>query len=101
MERSQFDEFEKWNLEMKAKQFEEKWAQSISIAFFMHVQFIPLKKIRHQLQFSDIFSTKFHCLIVLLSSSLLFMISTENRLIYLDSEFHQNKQKFKIKSIFE
>lgn len=47
LDKSHFDEFEKGTLNSKVKQFDEKWAQSISIAFFMHVQFIPLKKIKH------------------------------------------------------
>lgn len=56
----------------------------MSIAYFMHIQYVTLKKINHEIQPKEIFSPTFFCLFVLLSSSLLFMISTENRLICIE-----------------
>lgn len=67
----------------------------------MHVQYIPLSKIKGQMQLSDILSTEFLSLMVLLASTLLFTVSTESRQLLLEEELLGSRHQFKIKSIFE
>ena len=77
------------------------WTKSTSIAYFMHIQYVSFKKINHDLQSTEIFSSTFFSLLILLSASLFFMISTENRLICMQEFTIQDQKKFKIKTIFE
>ena len=79
-----------------------EWVKTISIAYFMHMQYINLKKINHILKFKEIFSETFFSLIVMLTSTIYFMISTENRFNCLEqnSDFSP-LNSFKIKMLFE
>lgn len=86
---------------LKKENLKPIWLKKITISNFMHVEFILWDKITEKIKFNDIFSEIFLSLIIMLSSTIFFMISTENRLLSInETHLNQNKGQ-KIKSIFE
>lgn len=78
------------------------WVKNTTIAYFMHIQYASLHKIKQEIKLKEIFSEAFFSLFVLLSSCILFMVATENRLICMEKCQEESfRNKFKIKSIFE
>lgn len=89
-------------LAFKNKKLNPDWLSNISIANFMHVEYVPLKKINHTISFEEIYTEAFLSLIVMLGATIYFMISTENRFICLDAPSNSNTpNSFKIKPVFE
>lgn len=89
-------------LAFKDKKLNPDWLSNISIANFMHVEYVPLKKINHTISFDEIYTEAFISLIVMLGATIYFMISTENRFICMDLPDNQNvPDTFKIKPVFE
>ena len=93
---------EKIKIDYKIIPMKIEWVKTISIAYFMHLQYINLKKINHILKFKEIFSETFFSLIVMLTSTIYFMISTENRFNCLEQNSDYSPlNSFKIKMLFE
>ena len=80
---------------------ETLWIDEISISNFMHVEYINYPVISASLQFDELYSEGFLTFIVMLSSIVLFTVSTENRFLLLDSFGSAKNNTFKIKPIFE
>jgi hypothetical protein len=86
---------------LQKRVFKSNWMKNISIGNFMHVEFFTLKKISHEITFNEIFTEGFLSLIIMLVSTVYFMLSTENRIICFRENEINGKSQFKIKPIFE
>ena len=80
---------------------ETSWMDEISISNFMHVEYVNSQVINANIQFEELYSDGFLIFIVMLSSIVLFTVSTENRFLLLDSLNSTKNNAFKIKPIFE
>lgn len=89
-------------LEPRLRKLNPDWLSNISIANFMHVEYVSLRKINHTISFEEIYTEAFLSLIVMLGATIYFMISTENRFLCMDTSTTQNTpSSFKIKPVFE
>lgn len=88
--KQQFQQLEGLVFETPPRKINIGWAKSLFIAYFMHIQYVTLRKVNHEIHPKEIFSSTFFSLMVLMSASLLFMISTENRLICLEEHSMMN-----------
>ena len=86
---------------LKKENLKPIWLKKLTISNFMHVEFILWNKITEKVKFDDIFSEIFLSLIIMLSSTIFFMISTENRLLSINETNINQSNGNKIKSIFE
>lgn len=89
-------------LVMKDKKLAPEWLSNISISNFMHVEYVPFKKINHNISFDEIYTEAFLSLVIMLGATIYFMISTENRFLSLDLPVGQSTTVgYKIKPVFE
>lgn len=87
---------------VKDKKLDPDWLPNITIANFMHVEYVSLKKINHTISFEEIYTEAFLSLIVMLGATIYFMISTENRFMCIETQISQNTcSSFTIKPVFE
>lgn len=84
----------------KCTKLEPDWIKNISIASFMHIEYITLEKISQQICFEEIFHQNFLSLLIMTSAAIQFTIATENRFICLEN-YAMGANVFKIKSVFE
>jgi hypothetical protein len=77
------------------------WLKKMNISNFMHVEFVYWEKLNEKVKFNDIFSEAFLSSLVMLVSTIFFMISTENRLYCIFETNLVENEKSKIKTIFE
>lgn len=90
-----FSDFDDLFIEGREPKLQPEWLDSISVANFMHVEYVPLRKIDHNIDFEEISTESFLSLLLLLAATLYFMISTEKRLC------GSNDNDFKIRPLFE
>lgn len=84
------------------KKFNPTWLSGISITNFLHSEYVSLKNIDHTITFDEMYTEAFLSLIIMLSSTIYFMVATENRFICLETFSNENTQAgFKIKPVFE
>ena len=76
------------------------WLKNVSISSFTHVEYIVMDKLRHRITFDEIFSKEFLSLLLLINSSVFFLIATENRFVCRDQTVTQMNNA-KIKAIFQ
>ena len=76
------------------------WLKNVSISSFTHVEYIVMDKLRHRITFDEIFSKEFLSLLLLINSSVFFLIATENRFVCRDQALTQMNNA-KIKAIFQ
>ena len=72
------------------------WLENVSVANFMHVEYVPLSKIGHTISFGEVFTEAFLSLLLMLAGTVYFVVSTENRFLCLEGETLS-----KIKPVFE
>lgn len=80
---------------------ETPWMHEISITNFMHVEYVSYSVITSKIQFEELYNDSFLAFTIMLSSIVLFTISTENRFLLLDSISSSKGAPFKIKPVFE
>jgi hypothetical protein len=76
------------------------WLKNVSISSFTHVEYIVMDKLRHRITFDEIFSKEFLSLLLLINSSVFFLIATENRFVCRDHALNEMNNA-KIKPIFQ
>lgn len=99
--KERFDDLTKIMANEVPKKIETSWMDEISITNFMHVEYVHYPVINSKIQFDELYSDSFLAFIVMLSSVVLFAISTENRFLLLDSINSSKGNSFKIKPVFE
>lgn len=99
--KDRFEELSKLTAEDLSSKIETVWMEEISITNFMHVEFVNFAIINSKVQFEELYSDSFLAFTVMLSSVVLFTISTENRFLLLDSVNSTKSSSFKIKPVFE
>jgi len=102
LSKAAFDNFDSIAPAMKERKLQPSWLQNISIANFMHVEYVSLQKINHTISFDEIYTEAFLSLVVMLASTIYFMVSTENRFVCMEvPSCDSTPTKRKIKPIFE
>lgn len=76
------------------------WLKNVSISSFTHVEYIVMDKLHHRITFDEIFSKEFLSLLLLINSSVFFLIATENRFVCRDNAI-QAINTSRIKAIFQ
>lgn len=83
------------------KKLDVFWMGDVSIANFMHLEYTNFDVLNWDIQYNEFFSQTFLTFVVMLSSVVLFALSTENRFVLFDSFNTPRNNSFRIKSIFE
>ena len=76
-----------------------EWLQNVSISSFTHVEYVIMAKLQHTISFNEIFSKEFLSLLLLINSTVYFLIATENWFIC-KKQVNQKFSSSKIRSIF-
>ena len=77
---------------------EAEWLQHISIASFMHVEYVSWEKARQPITAEELVQSDFFALLAMTVAALLFVVATENRFVCLESF---PLTSFKIRPVFE
>ena len=93
-------EFEKISFNETIAGLDPIWLKNVSISSFTHVEYIVMDKLRHRITFDEIFSKEFLSLLLLINSSVFFLIATENRFVCRDQAMEEMNNA-KIKAIFQ
>lgn len=99
--RDRFDDLSKLLAVDVVRKIDTAWLDDISITNFMHVEWVNFAVISSSIKFDEIYSDSFLAFTVMLSSVVLFAISTENRFLLLDSLNAAKGTSFRIKPVFE
>lgn len=99
--KDRFEEITKIVATEAVRKIETSWMDEISITNFMHVEYVNFAIINSKIQFEELFSESFLAFTVMLTSVVLFTVSTENRFLLLDSLNSTKGSNFKIKPVFE
>jgi hypothetical protein len=92
--------FNKIALNEPGVELDPLWLKNVSISSFTHVEYIVMDKLHHKITFDEIFSKEFLSLLLLINSSVFFLIATENRFVCRDNAI-QVINSSKIKAIFQ
>lgn len=102
--REEFDrrleEFERVSFKESVPGLDPIWLKNVSISSFTHVEYIVMDKLRHRITFDEIFSKEFLSLLLLINSSVFFLIATENRFVCRDQALTEMSTA-RIKAIFQ
>lgn len=93
-------EFDEIRFEGRVPGLDPIWLKNVSISSFTHVEYIVMDKLRHRITFDEIFSKEFLSLLLLINSSVFFLIATENRFVCRDQALAQMSSA-RIKTIFQ
>ena len=94
------DQFNKISFGDQITGLDPLWLKNVSISSFTHVEYIVMDKLRHKITFDEIFSQEFLSLLLLINSSVFFLIATENRFVCRDQALNEMNNA-KIKAIFQ
>jgi hypothetical protein len=94
------DHFNKISFNEPVPGLDPLWLKNVSISSFTHVEYIVMDKLRHKITFDEIFSQEFLSLLLLINSSVFFLIATENRFVCRDQAMNEMNNA-KIKAIFQ
>lgn len=76
---NKLSEMEKVRVSKINLQLEPEWLPNVNISSFMHVEYVIMTKLQHVITFKEVFSNEFLSLLLLINSSVFFLIATENR----------------------
>lgn len=76
---SKLSELEVLQVETLSTKLFPDWLANVNISSFMHVEYVVMTKLQHVITFKEVFSNEFLSLLLLINSSVFFLIATENR----------------------
>ena len=80
---SKLAELETLHVESLSAKLFPDWLANVNISSFMHVEYVVMTKLQHIITFKEVFSNEFLSLLLLINSSVFFLIATENRCFWL------------------